>query len=411
MDVKTAFLNGELEEEIYMQQPEGFIEKGKEKLVCRLRKSLYGLKQAGRAGYEKIHAALIQLGFDFLRVDHCIYRLVHGSAVVIIAVYVDDLTLFSNCITRLAGIKQELSQLFEMKDLGEAQFLLGVQIVRDRAARTLTISQGEYVKNVVDRLGLNFCNPTASPLDNGTRLSKRDCPPPDKQNETVTRQYQAAVGAITYAMIATRPDIAYAVTALSQFNSNPGPAHWKALKRLGRYLRGTINYSITYRAVPGKSLPSVLGYCDSDWGADVDDRRSISGWAFLLCGAAISWQAKKQPTVALSSVEAEYMASTQATKEAMWLRTFLSSIGQLTEGPTIIRCDSQGSIDMGKNPEYHARSKHIDIQHHFVREQVAAKTVQFVHVSSEAMAADVLTKPLPRPRHQQTITLLGVGAV
>jgi hypothetical protein len=154
--------------------------------------------------------------------------------------------------------------------------------------------------------------------------------------------------------------------------------------------------------------PSLVGYCDSDWGSNIDDRRSITGYVFLLSGGAVSWQAKKQPTVALSSVEAEYMASTQATKEAIWWRTFLKELSVHTSSAILIFSDSQGSIALGKNPEYHARTKHIDIQHHFVREHVSNGTVVFQFITTDDMAADVLTKPLTREKHQRMIEMIGI---
>jgi hypothetical protein len=297
-----------------------------------------------------------------------------------------------------------------MKDLGEAQYMLGIQIQRNRAARTLSLSQGEYVRHVLTRFGMWDSKSAPTPLAVSGKLTKADCPeagtPPDA---AFTRLYQSAVGAIMYAMLGTRPDIAFAVTALSQFNSNPGQAHWAAVKHVMRYLRGTADYQLTY-GPSGKTAvsPVVYGYSDSDWGSDADDRRSVTGYVFLLGGGAVSWQARKQTTVALSSVEAEYMAATQSAKEAMWWRSTLMEMGVELKGPTVIHSDSQGSIALTKNPEHHARSKHIDIRHHFVREQVAVGTITLDYVPTEEMVADVLTKALPRDQHLKLISKMGV---
>ena len=209
-------------------------------------------------------------------------------------------------------------------------------------------------------------------------------------------------------MLGTRPDIAFAITALSQFSSNYGVKHWTAVKHVLRYLQGTQDYKLTYVHKKTGSGPVLFGYCDSDWGNDVDDRRSYTGYAFLLSGGAVSWQSKKQPTTALSSVEAEYMAATQATKEAIWWRTFLSELGLDINGSTILLSDSKGSMDLAKNPEHHARTKHIDIRHHFIREQVTRGTVKMVFVGTENMGADVLTKPLAKTRHLSMLQLLGI---
>ena len=410
MDVKTAFLNGDLDHEIYMEQPEGFIAPNQQHLVCKLHKAIYGLKQAGRSWNIKIDDTLRRLGFAALITDSCVYVYSSGRVVVYIALYVDDLLLVSNSLPALTRLKADLAQQFSMKDLGEAQYVLGIQIERNRSARTLSISQAEYVRNVLDRFGMTDCKSVRTPLEISRKLTKEDCPPAGATTDVAfTRQYQSAVGAIMYAMLGTRPDIAFAVTTLSQFNSNPGQVHWAAVKHVMRYLRGSIDYRLTY-GPSGKTTvsPIVYGYSDSDWGNNTDDRRSVTGYVFILGGGAVSWQARKQTTVALSSVEAEYMAATQSTKEAMWWRYLLSDLGIDLGGPTLVYSDSQGSIALTKNPEHHARSKHIDIRHHFVREQVAAGTIEVDYVPTGEMVADVLTKVLPRDNHLKLITMMGI---
>ena len=416
MDVNTAFLNGDLDEDIYMRQPDGYVVAGKEHLVCKLNKSLYGLKQAGRSWYTKIDKVLLDLGFGHLHSDHCVYQRREADTVIYIALYVDDLLILSNSTERLDQFKHKLSTIFDMKDLGEAHYVLGIQIQRDRQARTLSIGQHEYIKQVLDRFGMLDSKPVATPLATGTQLLKSDCPTTDEQRQAMSSvPYQSAIGAIMYAMLGTRPDIAYAVTVLSQFSHNPGPTHWAAVKRLLRYLRGTMDFKITYAGLPDAqidihSFPVLSGYCDADWGSDLNDRRSITGYVFTLAGGAISWQSKKQPTVALSSVEAEYMASTQATKEALWWRTFFKELGSSMTTPSQLFSDSQGSMALAKNPEYHSRTKHIDIQHHFVREHIANHNVQFDFVGTEDMIADVLTKPLPRDAHSKFVHSMGLGS-
>ena len=213
-----------------------------------------------------------------------------------------------------------------------------------------------------------------------------------------------------YAMLGTRPDLAFAVASLSQFSSNPGQPHWDAIKHVLRYLRGTADHRLTYGSHTGTSL-LFDGYCDSDWGSSKDDRRSVTGYAFMLGGGAVSWQSKKQPTVALSSVEAEYMAACQAAREALWWQKLLHELGVARHPTTVIHSDSQGSIALSKNPEHHARSKHIDIRHHFIREQVAANHISLQYMPTEDMLADVMTKPLSRDQHNLLIRRLGVHSV
>jgi hypothetical protein len=209
-----------------------------------------------------------------------------------------------------------------------------------------------------------------------------------------------------YVMVGTRPDIAVAVGAVAQHMQQPGQAHWIAVKRIFRYLKGTTNVCLSYS---GHETSRILqGFVDSDWGGSLEERRSTSGYAFIFGGGAVSWKSKKQPTVALSTTEAEYMAATQATKEAIWLRRFLQEIGLQQIGPTPIHSDSQGSIALIKNPVHHARTKHIDIQHHFVREKCESEEVEFIYCSTAEMAADVLTKGLLRVKHEKCMSMLGL---
>jgi len=221
--------------------------------------------------------------------------------------------------------------------------------------------------------------------------------------------YASAVGAIMYAMLGTRPDIAYAVSVVSQFMHDPRPVHWKAVKRILRYLKGTQHYSLTY----GVGQPSHFhGYTDSNWANDKGDRRSVCGYVFFLHGGAINWRARKQQSVALSSVEAEYVAAAEAARDAVHWRSFLSDLGcddtlQLP-GPSTIHCDNQGAISLSKNPEHHDRSKHIDIAYHWIREKVAEGVIHLEYLNTKSMIADVLTKPLARDKHTELVRGMGV---
>jgi hypothetical protein len=411
MDVRSAYLNGELEEEIYMQQPTGFATSAsafQQRSVCRLRKSLYGLKQSGRTWTKR------------------------GSVVLIISLYVDDLLLASDNLNELIKVKAELSSRFDMEDMGEASFVLGIKITRDRAARTLTISQGAYIEEMLTTFGMDTCQPVSTPMDSKTRLvpfavpttsdsttnnaAANDLPPtseagpkPVLLDAAAKTKYQSAVGALLHAARATRPDISYAVTALSQFCKEPASDHWSAVKRLFRYLRGSAHRGLIYKGTgPSSPAPLLFGYCDSDWAEDRYDRRSFTGYAFLISGAAVSWACRKQTTVALSSTEAEYMSSADAAREAIWWRSFLSSLTYPQQKPTLLLSDNQGSIQLSKNPEGHRRTKHIDVRHHYIRERVHDETIIVDYVNTAQMAADVLTKPLAAVQHGTTIKLLGM---
>jgi len=409
MDVKSAYLNGELDVPIYMEQPEGYVAAGKEDLVCVLKKSLYGLKQAGRTWYHKIDVALKRQGFTALEADHCVYSRQTGQAVVIIALYVDDLLIAASQLPVLKQFKADLAAQFEMQDLGEAAFILGIDVKRDRTAHTISIGQSAYISTLLQRHGMADCKPVLTPMDRDA-ISQLTKPATDYQaTKEATREYQAIVGGLMFAMISTRPDIAFAVNTLAQFASNPEPAHASALKRVLRYLKGTADLRITYRA-PQRAggQPQLVGYCDADWAQSKMDRRSITGYVFLLCGGAISWQSKKQKTVALSTVEAEYMAVTHASKEAIWWRAHLAGLGHDMSMATALLSDSQGCIHLAKNPDQHARTKHIDIQYHFIRQHIAEGTVSVSFVSTEEQAADILTKALDRSAHEKGVKALGM---
>jgi transposase InsO family protein len=406
MDVKTAFLNGDLDEDIYMEQPDGHRAAGDQAdYVWKLQKSLYGLKQAGRAWNKKMDAALIELGLRPTLSDSCVYVIRQGSSVLFLLVYVDDLLLVSNDMSQLESVKAALHSRFEMKDMGEAEFILGVQIRRDRAKRQLYLSQAEYVRTVLERFDMQDCKPAASPMATGAKLLKTESDSECARNVP----YASAVGALMYLALVTRPDIAFAVTALSQFNAAPSHAHWQAVKRVFRYLQGTRHHELTFGCAGGVDR-QLYGYSDSDWGNDVNDRRSYTGWVFMLHDGAVSWQACKQRTVALSSTDAEYMAAAQATREAVWWRTLTTELGLPPSAATTIYSDSQGAIARAKNPEQHKRAKHMDIQYHYVREQVQAGSVVMPYISTELMVADVLTKPLAVDRHAALTVEMGVRA-
>jgi Reverse transcriptase (RNA-dependent DNA polymerase)/gag-polypeptide of LTR copia-type/Integrase core domain len=401
MDVVSAFLNGDIDAEVYMEQPEGYITKGNEEKVCKLKKCLYGLKQASKAWYEKIDATLKQLNFSSLDADTCIYSLHEGDTVIYIALYVDDLLILTNSKSKLDSVKDYLGQQFQMKDLGEVQNVLGLQINRDRRNRRLTISQEKYVRDMLKRFSLDQCKSVRTPLEPNSKLCRTE----DGETCDDVKLYQSMVGSLLYAMRGTRPDIGYAVTKLSQFCSNPSHIHLIAVKRVMRYLQGTKEYKLHYGTSDNQIL-ELVGYSDADWANDVDSRRSITGYVFMLGNNIISWATKAQPTVALSTVEAEYMAAAQAAQECIWWRNFLAKLRMKITTPTTILDDNQGAIALAKHPGYHARTKHIDIRHHFIREQIDAENIKLEYIPTSEMIADQLTKPLPAAQHEKLVGLM-----
>jgi hypothetical protein len=378
--------------------------------VCKLDKSLYGLKQAGRTWHLKIDIALKREDFTAIDADQCVYVKRQAAWITIIALYVDDLLIACNDVSALKELKRQLTAQFDMEDLGEASFILGIDIHRDRVRRTISIGQSAYVTSLLERHGMSSCNAISTPMERSFKAAAIKAPDDYKATEHDIREYQAMIGGLLFAAVCTRPDIAFAVTTLAQFASNPTSTHAQAVKRVFRYLRGTVDRRITYTGAGSiDSQAELVGYCDADWGGG-PGRRSITGYAFLLAGGAISWQSKMQKTVALSTVEAEYMATTQAAKEAIWWRSFLAGLGHDMSRATVIYSDSQGSIALAHNPEHHARTKHIDIQHHFIRQHVTDKTIDLQHVGTAEMAADILTKALDRVEHERGACSLGQSA-
>ena len=365
LDVKSAFLNGTLKEDIYMQQPERFAKPGKEHLVCKLERTIYGLKQSPRAWYERLHAHLHNNRFSRSTADHSVYVRREGEKFMIILVYVDDLVLASNNKPMLQEFKTSMEKEFKMSDLGDAHHFLGLELIRDRKERIIKVRQARYAEDVLRRFNMEDSKPISTPMDPNARLTKSE----EVVGADEKRWYRSAVGSLMYLMVSSRPDLAYAVGAVSKYVESPAPAHITAVKRILRYVRGTSNYALHFGST---KTPAVLqGYSDSDWGSDADDRVSISGYAFFYGDGIISWSSKKQSSVALSSTEAEYMAMSHACKEAVWLRRLFDGVGaKMEDGPTVLHVDNEGAIKLAKNQTFHGRTKHIVTHHHFIREKV-----------------------------------------
>ena len=309
MDVTTAFLNGELEEEVYMKQPEGFAAKGQEDLVCKLKRSIYGLKQSPRCWNSALDNQLKKMGFVQAKGDSCLYMASEGE-MFMVAVYVDDIILAGKSNKRIAEVKQNLAKQFQVKDIGELHYFLGLKVVQDKESGGVHIGQPAYAEKVLQQFGMEKAKTVTTPVDASVKLIKAT-----EDDECVDQQlYQSAVGSLLYLSTATRPDITYAVSNVAKYSAKPTKHHWIAVKRILRYLKGTLNYSLFYSK---GGATECVGFSDSDWGGDLHDRKSTSGYLFQISGAAVSWRSKKQTCVALSTAEAEYMALASAAQEAM----------------------------------------------------------------------------------------------
>lgn len=401
LDVVTAYVQGDLNDDVYMEQPEMFEKPGQRDKVCKLSKPLYGLKQAGREWYRKLDNYLVNLGFKNTEINPCVYVDCRANHDTVIVVYVDDLLIASKSLTNISTIKRKLSRQFKMKDLGNVREILGMEVERQGELGDVTIVQKGYIRDMLSRFGMSDCKPIGTPLEQNIDIAAIES---ENENEVVDVPYRELVGSLIYLGNASRPDIAFAANFLSRFCNNPNLIYWKMAKRVLRYLKGTIDYKIRYSAEDD----CLTAYVDSDWAGDTSDRRSNTGYVAVLAGGPISWSSRKQRTVALSTMEAEYMALSDATKEIVYIRDLLKHIRHesILSEPTVIYCDNQSAIKLSKNSVFHSRSKHIDIRYHFSREAQERGDIIVKYVPTDEMSADVLTKSIPKNKHENCINLL-----
>ena len=404
MDVDSAFLNGQIDCDIYMSQPPGYEDQAHPDWVCKLNKSLYGLKQAGRIWYEVVANFLVH-EHQFIRsqYDPCVFvrENEEGAGQVTIGLYVDDF-VYTGAIDALLKAKAELAAQFKVKDLGPAHHIVGLQVTQTETG--IALSQSTYIRELIESTGLTdahavSCPMTLADLNSASEVSGEDAP----CNIT---QYRQILGKLMWAMVGTRPDIAFAVGALGRFASAPSERHLKMARRVVCYLKATGNARIFYPRLPSDAESSLEGFADADWGGCHATRRSTTGYVFTLNGAPISWQSKRQQTVALSSTEAEYMAACHATKEVVWLRGLLGDLGLQLDTPTVVREDNKGCLDLAGNPRHHQRTKHIDIQYHFIREKIEEGVLELVQCPTDQQLGDIFTKPLVVDKHYKFAELL-----
>lgn len=388
MDVKTAFLNGELDEEIYMNQPDGFVIKGHEGKVCKLLKSLYGLKQAPKQWHEKFDKTLTSAGFVVNEADKCVYYRHGGGEGVILCLYVDDILIFGTNLKVIEEFKTFLSKCFDMKDLGVVDVILNIKLVRGDNGE-ITLLQSHYVEKILSRFGYADCKPSPTPYDPSVLLRK---------NHRIGRdqlRYSQIIGSLMYLASATRPDISFAVSKLSRFNKNPGDDHWSALERVMRYLKGTMGYGIHYTG-----YPKVLeGYSDSNWISDVDELKATSGYVFTLGGGAVSWKSCKQTILTRSTMEAELSALDTSTVEADWLRELLMDL-PIVEKPIpaiLMNCDNQTvTVKVNSSKDNMKSSRHVRRRLKSVRAMRNSGIIALGYIPTAKNLADPFTKGLSR---------------
>jgi histone deacetylase 1/2 len=386
LDVKNAFLHGDLTERVYCHQPAGFVDSSNPNHVCLLVKSLYRLKQAPRAWFQRLGGHLHSMGFTAAGSDNSLFIYRQGEHTAYLLVYVDDIILTASTTTLLRHVIDHLRQAFAIKDLGSLHFFLGVQVHRNDAGFFLT--QAQYTEDILERAGMANCKPATTPVDTKPKVSTTDGDP-----ATDGTFYRSITGALHYLTL-TRPDIAYAVNQACLHMQAPRDAHWNLVKRILRYLRGSINHGILISANQSTEL---LAYSDADWAGCPDTRRSTSGYCVFLGDSLVSWSSKRQTTVSRSSAEAEYRAVANAAAECCWLRNLLHELHVPIAKATVIYCDNVSAVYMSENPVHHRRTKHVELDIHFVREKVALGQFKVLHIPTRQQFADIMTKGLPTP--------------
>jgi hypothetical protein len=359
VDVSAAFTNGDLEEYIYMRQPEGFHEGGPNK-VCRLRKSLYGLKQSARQWNIKLHTALTQMGFKRVEADRSVYIYSDGHVRIFVPIYIDDITFACKDAAAIDRAVEQLAGHFKCRNLGPTEFLLGVGITRDRKSCTFALHQRQFILDILERYNITNCSPVSTPMIPGYILTKdMGASTPDEIEFMCTVPYLSCIGSLQYLASMTRSDIAQVVAYLACFNSNPCPKHWAAVKHLLRYLKGTLEHKLHYSGKLGPDMFTT--YCDASYGDCKDTGCSTGGYVTLMAGGAIGWSSKLQGIIALSTTKAEFIAAVKAGKEIAWMRNILREFGYTIDLPSTLHIDNQSAISVSKNPEHHGCMKHLDL--------------------------------------------------
>lgn len=400
VDVNTAFLQGHLNEEVFMAQPPGFADADRPSHVCKLRKALYGLKQAPRAWYSELHKYLISSGFRNSLSDTSLFIYKEGTNYVYLLVYVDDILVTGTSSTLVQSVITNLAKKFSIKDMGDLSYFLGIEAIRNKNG--LHLMQRKYTIDLLTKTDMLHAKPVSTPMASSPKLSLRSgtvLPDP--------HEYRRVVGSLQYLAL-TRPDISYAVNRLSQFMHQPTTDHWQAVKRVLRYLSGTLTHGIFLRK---DANPRLHGFSDADWAGDSDDYVSTNGFIIYFGSQPVSWTSHKQKGVARSSTEAEYRAVANAAAELRWICSLMTELGVYLPSAPTVYCDNIGATYLCANPVFHSRMKHIAIDYHFVRGQIQNGQLRVTHVSSHDQLADGLTKPLPRKAFQQLCNKIGVTSV
>jgi hypothetical protein len=387
LDVTNAFLHGVLSEDVYMTQPPGFVHPSFPNHICRLHKAIYGLKQTPRAWFSRLSQRLLALGFHGSKSDTSLFIHNSDTELIFFLIYVDDIIVIGNNKHSIARLIQALQADFALKDLGPFHFFLGVQAYTTETG--LFLSQRRYISDLLKKTNMHEAKPVSSPMSSSTVLSKFG-----GTALLDPSTYRSIVGSLQYLSL-TWPDLAFAVNKVCQYMSHPTEDHWSAVKRILRYLKFTIHHGLLLHCTTTFSLQA---FSDADWASCSDDRRSTTSYYIYLGRNLISWSSRKQQTVSRSSTESEYRAIAHASTEILWLQSLLTELGMKSTIPPVLWCDNIGATYLTANPLFHARTKHIEIDVHFVRDLVSTKALTIRFISSKDQVADTFTKPLPTPK-------------
>jgi hypothetical protein len=422
LDVKTAFLHGVLDEaEVqYMRQPKGFEEPGKEDWLWEVVKGIYGIKQAGRVWNKTLNEAMLSWGFTRLPCEWCVYFREDERGIVLVAIHVDDFLCVGSSTDAIRSFKEQIKTKFSISE-SDVDLCLGIKISRNFESRTIAISQPALIDHIISQFNQSDADSSPIPMSPDILPLLRRPNPSEKLSTEdsialAKLPYRSLIGSLMYLSIGSRPDIAFSVSKLSQFLDCYRKVHWDAAIRVVRYLKGTRGFQLH---LGGGS--SLVGHSDSSWADDCDTRRSQMGYCFSLGAGVISWSSRRQPIVTQSSTEAEYIAASEASREAIWLRSLLAHLNRpispvpingkcdFDADATSIYCDNNGAITLAFDQAFHSRAKHIDVRYHYVREQVEAESITLNRIPSQNNVADIFTKPLGRVLFERHRLKLGVS--
>jgi hypothetical protein len=385
IDIQNAFLHGHLNEDVYMKQPPDFIDSDRPHYLCKLDKSLYGLKQAPRAWFSRLSGTLLQLGFHASKADVSLFIFNKGGIQMYILIYVDDIIIVSSSSSATDRLLAQLQAEFAVKDLGSLSYFLGIEV--HHTPTGLLLTQHKYIQDILKRTNMASSSLVPTPMLPTDKLMLASGDPLSAEDST---RYRSVVGALQYLSL-TRPDISFCVNRVCQFLSAPTTTHWAAVKHILRYLHATSDLGL---CITKTASSLISAFSDADWAGNPDDRRSTGGYVIFFGGNLISWSSRKQPTVSRSSTEAEYKAVANATAEIIWIQVLLRELGILQHRPPSLWCDNIGATYLLANPIFHRRTKHVEVDYHFVRERVASRQLEVRFISSKDQTADIMTKPL-----------------